>query len=85
MLEGLVGVALSLLGGKITKVVSKARASRAHEILSPLAAAVVGTAYAVIAGDDEGLRFAVENGAGYGAMAVMLHSVVYGAKKASKK
>lgn len=85
MLESIVGIALSLLGGKVTKFISKAKASRAHEVLSPVAAAAVGTAYALIAGDDEGWRFAVENGAGYGAGAVMLHSLIYGARKAGKR
>ena len=89
ILQAVIGVGLSLLGGKAAKVVSKNRGSFVHEWAAPTAAAGVGTLYGVLTGDMENVSTVSESVVsgcfGYGGGAVLAHSILYGARKAQKK
>lgn len=79
-LAGILGTAISLAGGVVTKKLSKLRSSVVHEWAAPAAAVGAGIAFRAVTGADLDFHSLLA-GAGTGANAVLLHSLYYGAVK----
>lgn len=71
----LIGIGAALVGGWLTKRVSKKKGSSKHKALSPAVALLVPTLVQVLGGDSEGTEQVVAAGAGDGALAVAIHSI----------